>query len=174
MWNLIHAILFILLFKIEDIYIATTGIIISTFLELLFNIIIKKTKPEKMKLFTFIFIWSFGFLTLFLRDPLFIMIKPSILYTIIGFSLIISQFIKKPLISIFFKKSKELEHISDSNIKLFSYLIGVLYLILSLFNIYFAIYTTENIWLNFKVLSGIGLGFATILLIFYISSQKTI
>ncbi|MGB1579919.1 MAG: inner membrane-spanning protein YciB [Nevskiales bacterium] len=97
--DLIPAVLFFVALVKFDIYIATAVLIPALFLAALGHWVIDR-KPPKLQLWVAGLALVLGGTTLALQDPLFIKIKPTIMYLIFGTVLYVSRFIgKKPLLA---------------------------------------------------------------------------
>lgn len=163
MWAIIHLVLFVLAYKMADIYAATQILMATSLLEVLHSKYQKKNL-EKSTLWTTVLIWVFGSMTLFLKDPQFIMLKPTIIYVLFGLALIISEIINKPIFKNMLEKNmedkKEKIEIDPNRSKVFSYGFGVFNLLLAVINYYFAMYTTEDLWIQFKIYSSVAVAIA--------------
>jgi intracellular septation protein len=173
MWNFIHFILFIVAFKMNDIYAATMVIMATTLLETFISKFYKNNL-KKATLWTTVMVWGFGALTLFFQDAYFIMLKPTIIYTVMGLFIIVSEFMNKSIVGKLLEASmedkNEEEKISfdKKRLKVFSYVFGFSKLILAGVNYYYATYTNEDIWLTFKIYSGIGISVLMVGLLIYV------
>jgi intracellular septation protein len=171
MWAIIHLVLFVLAYKMGDIYMATTIIMATSLLEIFYEKFYKKDL-QKNVLWTGVLIWAFGSLTLFLHDSYFIMLKPTIIYTLFGLALIISELINKPIIKNMIEKNMEKSDekitIDPKRSKVFSYAFGGLNFILAVVNFYFATYLGEDLWVDFKIYSTIVLSCTMIGLMIYL------
>lgn len=97
--DLIPAVLFFVALVKYDIFIATAVLIPSLFVAALCHWMIDR-KPPKLQLWVAVLALVLGGTTLALRDPLFIKIKPTIIYLLFGTALYASRFIgKKPLLA---------------------------------------------------------------------------
>jgi len=215
MFNLLHLILFVLGYKFGDIYLATKFILISTTAEVIYLKFIKN-KLGVLVFYSWLVVVVFGSFTLFLKDPYFIMIKPSILYMAFALTLIISELMNKSLLMKILKTTKdsmdkEYEEEAKSNeeeaksneedaksneedaksneedakmaelvlnpmrVKLASYSIALSNIAFAAANYYFAIYTSEAAWVDFKIFTSIVLPISMIssfLYIFYPAIAK--
>ncbi len=95
--DFIPLIVFFILYKTHDIYVATGALIAATAVQVALTWILYK-KIEKMQLITFVMVAVFGGLTLFLHDDNFIKWKVTIIYTLFAGGLAVSQYLGKPLI----------------------------------------------------------------------------
>jgi intracellular septation protein len=87
-------IIFYAVYKMADIYMATAALIISMILLCIINKLIhKKIKP--MLLFSTLLVLVLGSITLFLRDPVFIQWKPTLISFVFASLLLGSTFIGK-------------------------------------------------------------------------------
>jgi len=127
-------IIFFVVYKLYGLYPAILVMIAATALQLVYTRI-KNGKFENTHLFTFILLVIFGSITLFLRDPAFIMWKVSVFYVIFALVLIISIWIGKKTL---------LERILDKNIQVpkkiwnnITLLWGVGFIVIAVINAYF-------------------------------------
>ena len=95
--DFIPLVVFFILYKTHDIYVATGALIIATAIQVAVTWMLYK-KVEKMQLVTFVMVAVFGGLTIFLHDDNFIKWKVTIVYGIFAAGLAISQYMGKPLI----------------------------------------------------------------------------
>jgi intracellular septation protein len=108
-----------------------------------------------MLLITMVLALSFGGLTLFFRDPVFLKWKFSIIEWSLGISLLASQFLgKKPFIRLAMEESLELPEAVWSRLNL---MWALFFLFLGTLNVYVIYAFSTDFWVRFKVFGSIGL-----------------
>lgn len=141
-------IVFFVVYKLYDIYVASGALIAATALALVFTWF-KYRKIEKMTLITFVMVAVFGTLTLVFHNDLFIKWKVTVIYTLFALALLVSQVVlKKPLIQRMLGKELTLPDKVWSNLNLAW---AVFFLACGLANIYVAFWLPQDVWVNFKV-----------------------
>lgn len=145
--DFIPLIIFFVLYKMHDIYIATGALIAATLIQVLITWIIYK-KVEKMLLITTALVAIFGGMTLFFRDENFIKWKVTIVYCLFAIGLFISQRLDKPLIKRMLSKEISLPDTIWKNI---NNAWIIFFIILGIINIYVAYQMPLDVWVNFKV-----------------------
>ncbi|MES9899948.1 MAG: septation protein A [Sedimenticola sp.] len=159
--DLFPVILFFVAYKFYDIYTATAVAIAAAFVQVGFNWF-RHRKVEKMHLVTLGLLAFFGGLTLFLRDPLFIMWKPTVINWLFGVTFIGSQFIGKRLLV-----ERMMGHavkLPDTVWKQLNIAWGLFFLAMGGLNLYVAFNFTEETWVNFKLFGMMGLTFLFVIL----------
>ncbi|QIQ21618.1 septation protein A [Zophobihabitans entericus] len=167
--DFIPLVIFFILFKVYDIYIGVTGLMIASTVALIITWIIYK-KIEKVALFAYLMIIIFGALTLYFRNPDFIKWKVTIIYFIFAIILLASQLIfKKPLLQKLLGKELNLPTQIWNKLN-FSWVI--FFIVCALANLYITYSMSQEFWVTFKtfILPGITLVF-TILSGIYIYKQ---
>ena len=154
LFDLLPVIIFFVVYKIFDIYVATTSAIIVTFCQLIFCFF-KYKKLDKLLLTNFILIFFLGGLTIFFKNNTFIMWKPTAIYWVMSLALFFSNTVlKKNLMKAMMEKQIKLNNKiwNQINLKtvLFLMLLGGL-------NLYIAFNFTEGAWVNFKLFGTTGL-----------------
>ncbi len=152
--------LFFVAYKAYDIYVATAVMIVATFIQVSWSWL-QFRRVEKMHLITLVLITVLGGATLILRDPAFIMWKPSIINWAFGAVFIGSQFIgKKPIV----------QRMMESNVELPAHIWprlnsawAIFFIILGFLNLYVFKNYDEETWVNFKLFGMIGLTFVFII-----------
>lgn len=154
--DFIPLVIFFVLFKMYDIYVGVSALMISSTIALILSAIIFK-KVEKVALFTYLMIMVFGTMTLYFHNPNFIKWKVTIIYILFALILAVSQFIfKKPLLQKLLNKEIELEDQVWNRINL----VWILFFALcAIANLYITYFMSEEFWATFKVfiLPGITL-----------------
>lgn len=159
--DLFPIILFFLAYQFSDIYVATAVAIAAAFLQVA-GLWLLRRKVEKMHLVTLALLVVFGGLTLLLRDPLFIMWKPTVINWLFGVVFIGSQFIGERTL---------VERMMDQAVTLPNNIWLQLNMAWALFffsmgglNLFVAFNYSEEIWVNFKLFGMMGLTFLFVIL----------
>lgn len=145
--------IFFIAYKFCGIYIATALAILASLILVIFYRL-KHQRYEKMQVINLALITVLGGFTLFFHNPWFIKWKPTGIYWLSALVFLGSTWVgKKPLI----------RKMMESNISLPTYVWYRLniawvffFLIMGLLNLYVAYYFTTDVWVNFKLLGGIG------------------
>ena len=145
--DFIPLIIFFVLYKMQDIYVATGALIIATAVQVMLTYLLYK-KVEKMQLITFVMVALFGGMTIFLHDDNFIKWKVTIVYVVFALGLAISHAIGKSAIKGMLGKEISLPDpvwakVTWAWVVFFSFCAGL--------NIYVAYELPLDVWVNFKV-----------------------
>jgi len=153
--------LFFAAYKLGDIYIATTIAIAASFIQVLV-IRLRTGRFETVPVVTLISLVVLGGATLSFRNELFIKWKPTVVYWLLAFGFLLSQWIGsgKPAIQRLAEKSIQLPdrawlRLNISWVIFFAFL-GVL-------NIYVLKNYDTDTWVNFKLFGTLGLTFLFII-----------
>lgn len=145
--DFIPLVVFFILYKTHDIYVATGALIIATAIQITVTWVLYK-KVEKMQLVTFVMVAVFGGLTIFLHDDNFIKWKVTIVYGIFAAGLAISQYMGKPLIKGMLGKELELP---DAVWNRINGAWALFFVVCAVVNVYIAFRLPLDVWVNFKV-----------------------
>ncbi|WP_409307823.1 septation protein A [Pectobacterium sp. B1J-3] len=146
-------VVFFVVYKLYDIYIASGALIAATALALIVTWFVYR-KIEKMTLVTFVMVAIFGTLTLVFHNDQFIKWKVTIIYGLFAIALLVSQFImKKTLIQRMLGKELTLPEAVWGKLNV-SW--ALFFLVCGLVNIYIAFWMPQNVWVNFKVFGLTG------------------
>ena len=146
LFDLFPIILFFIAFKFFDIYVATAVAIAATIAQIVYSKL-KHGTVDKMLIISGVLIVVFGGATLFLKDPVFIQWKPSILYWLFATTLIGAQlFFKKNLMRSFMEKQIALPDAIWSKVNLAW---AALFLVLGFLNLYVAFHYSQDTWGKF-------------------------
>ncbi len=145
--DFIPLVVFFVLFKMFDIFVATGALIIATTIQLAVTWFMYK-KVEKMQLATFFMVLIFGSLTLFMHDENFIKWKVTIIYVLFAAGLAISQMMGKPLIKSML--GKELT-VPEPVWKRINLAWSLFFVVLAVLNVYIAFTLPLEVWVDFKV-----------------------
>ena len=149
--------LFVIVFFMSDIYMATAALMIGVTVQLVIYWVIKKPIGRELKL-TFWVSMLFGGLTLFFRNELFIQWKPTIVNGLLSISLIVSHF---------FGKSNLIKKALGTQIKLpdavwsrlnFGWAGG--FFLAGALNLVVAYNFSMEFWVSYKLIGGFALTFA--------------
>jgi intracellular septation protein len=160
LFDLFPILLFFLAYKLYDIYVATAVAIAAAFVQItLFWL--KNRRFENMHLVTLVILIVFGGLTLYLKDPIFIMWKPTIVNWLFGAVFLGSQFIgRRTLVE------RMMSHAITVPGPVWDKLnwawVGF-FAAMGALNLVVAYHFSENTWVNFKLFGMMGL---TILFVF--------
>lgn len=182
MLNVIYEILliivFFVVFKFYDIYVATIAIMVGAVLQLVVTRVYKR-KFDKKQLIVLAVLAVFGGMTLYFHDPIFIKWKPTIIFWIAGSVFLLSQFIGvKTLTQRMLTPALENKSvIPDVVWKRLNLAWVIFFLSLGAVNLFVAYFFSTDSWVNFKlygVLSALLLfGLAqSFFLTKYISPEK--
>ena len=167
LFDLLPLILFFAAYKMYDIYVATGVAIAASFVQIA-GFWLKHRKFETMHVVTLGALVVFGGMTIFLRDPLFIKWKTTIVNWIFAAVIIYSQFFTKRSVSEVLFGDKAQIQLPRKAWRIFNMNWGIFFLFVGALNIYVAFYyglhldesVREEIWVNFKVFGVIGLTLA--------------
>ena len=132
--------------KSSSIYFATLILMISYSIQFLFLFYFKKAK--KIHYITLFIILIAGASTLFFKNPLFIKIKPSIIYWGFAIFFIFNQLLQKD--NIIKKLLKDQIILNDKKWTLLSYSWIVFFIVCGFLNLYVAQSYPEETWVEFK------------------------
>lgn len=161
LFDYLPIICFFIAYKIAGIYVATEVLVVGLF-ALVFGYWFKFRRIHKMHLATAVLALIFGGLTVWLRDPAFIEMKPTILYLLFAGVLLASHFVgAKPLI----------RRMLESNLTLpppvwtrVSWLWIGFFVISAILNTYVAMFFSQSTWVSFKLFGMLGLTVVFILI----------
>lgn len=160
-------------YSTRDFFILTGAIMALVTLQVIFEKIVEK-KVGKVLFFSWLLLLPLGSLTLFLRDPLFLQWKFSIVHWLMGLILISTYYFKGPvllktLFSALGPQLKSAPTIAWTRVTIF---ISFFTILIGFINLYFIYYASLDAWVNFKlygvtVLNMIMMSSS----LFYLSSQ---
>ena len=145
----------------DAILLATLVIILATLLQNVLYFVMHR-RFEKMHLITLGILLVFGTLTLFLKDPLFIKWKVSIINWAFALAFLGSQFVgtRKPL------AERMMAHALSAPSavwKRLNNLWAVFFAFIGALNLVVAYFFSENVWVNFKLFGVLGLTLAFVI-----------
>lgn len=168
LFDFLPLILFFAANKFYDIYIATTVLIVVTYIQVaLFYL--KNKRLEKMHIVMLVAVTLFGGLTIALRDPVFLKWKVSIVNWLFSVVIIGSVLLKKPLIKAMMGKQLSMP---DKMWAKLSVAWAIFFLLVGFINMYVAFYYRLDLpedvrletWVNFKVFGVLGLTFVFVII----------
>lgn len=157
-------------FKLYDIYVATGVLIVATFAQFVIMWAKDKTFPKKYFAF-FMIALVLGGLTIFFRNDLFIKWKVTVIYFIMGSSLLISRYLfKKNLVEKALGQISEQAEIPSFVWDRCNIATACLLYFISTLNIILAYSLSQDAWVNFKTFGTMAITFVFIIgLVFYLS-----
>lgn len=150
----------------RDIYLATQGILIASLFQIVVTWLVWR-KFEPLHWAVFLITLVFGGLTLFLRDPAFIMWRPTIIYAVLAAVLLIGTFLQRSflqrMVEALVQKNLnyQLPYTRKNWVMLNLLCIGY-FIFLAILNITAAYMLSEAAWVNVKMF-----GFTILNFIFY-------
>ncbi|MGD2056292.1 MAG: septation protein A [Gammaproteobacteria bacterium] len=161
LFDLFPILLFFLAYKLYDIYVATAVAIAAAFVQIIL-FWLKNRRFENMHLVTLVILIVFGGLTLYLKDPIFIMWKPTIVNWLFGAVFLGSQFIGRRTL---------VERMMSHAITVPGPVWGKLnwawvgfFTAMGAVNLFVAYNFSEDTWVNFKLFGMMGLTIAFVFL----------
>ncbi|WP_413111371.1 septation protein A [Thaumasiovibrio sp. DFM-14] len=151
--DFIPLIVFFVLFQWFDIYIATGALIVTTGLQMIILWFLNH-RLEKSQLLTLVLVIVFGGMTILFKDDSFIKWKVTILYLIFSGGLVVSHWLKKPLIKAMLHKEISLAEKAWLRLNLAW---AGFFLFCALLNLYVSYTFSLATWVNFKVFGLLGL-----------------
>lgn len=151
-YELFPVILFVLAFKLYDIYMATTVGIIATFVQVIATRLWVGVWDKK-QVITCVVFTVFGSMTLYFHDPIFIKWKPTIVFWIFSIILLIYQFFtSKPLMQRVMEKVLEGKGEVPAPVwQRLNFLWAAFFIVLGAVNLYVAYHFSSDAWVNFKL-----------------------
>lgn len=159
--DLLPAIVFFTVYKIYDIFYATTALIIVTVTQVIWEYI-KYRKVAKAQILVAVLVVIFGGATLYFHNEEFVKWKVSIINWLMGFGLIITTYtMKETPMEKLLKDSVELyEH----KWKIINNMWGAYFVCLGTLNLFIAMFFSTNTWMNFKMFGLLGLTFVFLII----------
>lgn len=147
--------LFFIVFKIYDIYAATAVAIVASLVLLAGQYLVKR-QVEPMAVASALIITIFGGMTIWLKDPTFIKLKPSILYLFFALALWVMQLRGTLLIEKLMGAQLETTLPQAFWRRINYYWIGF-FVFCTLLNLYVAYNFSLDTWVSFKLFGFLGL-----------------
>ena len=152
--------LFFIVYKAEDIYVATAVLIIACAVQT-FGYRLWKGKFEQSHVITLVLVAAFGGLTLMLHDEMFIKWKPSVINWLFGAVFLGSMWIgKQPIIQRMLGGQVSLPQVIWSKLNIAW---AVFFMALGFINLYVDYHIDTDTWVNFKLFGMLGLTIAFII-----------
>lgn len=154
LYDLFPVLLFFLAYKQFDIFVATGVLMVATAGQITVSWI-RFRQVEKLHVVTFVVVLAFGSATLFLRNPVFIKWKPSIVYWLLAAAFLGSQLLGRRLLSqallgsVFDMPVPAWHRLNLVWVVFFAVMGGV--------NLFVAYRFSEDTWVNFKLFGLMGL-----------------
>ena len=111
-------------------------------------------KVSPVPLVTAVVVLIFGALTLYLKDPRFIKMKPTVLYTLFGTALLGGLLFGRPFVKLILDQAFQLR---DEIWRKLSFRFGLFFLAMAVLNELVWRNFSQNIWIDFKVFGTTGL-----------------
>lgn len=174
--EIIPVILFIITFYIKGMHYATIVIVVASTISMILAFLLRLSVAKLFWVVNCIVI-IFGTLSIFLNDPTYIKLKPTIVYLISASTVFISAVIGRPILR------KALGHIMEiSDIKIWrrnSYLVSLFFILCACLNEYVRNHYDDAMWVKFKLFgfTGVTLTFFALFIFFnkkYLKSLGTI
>ena len=160
LFDFFPVLLFFIVFKMYDIYVATAALIIACLVQTVAHRIMHGVF-EKSHLITLVLVAIFGGLTLVLQDEVFIKWKPTAINWLFAAVFIGSQFVGEKTI---------IERMMGRNITLPQHIWirlnlawALFFVLLGILNIYVAFSFDTDTWVNFKLFGLMGLTFVFVI-----------
>jgi intracellular septation protein len=162
--------LFFAVYRVAGIYAATTVVIAAAIAALGVGYWLDR-KISPVPLFTAVVIAVLGGLTLYLRDPTFIKMKPTLVYGLIAASLLTSEIIGKPLIKTVMGASISL---SDAHWRILAWRFAVFFFAMAVINELIWRNFSESSWVNYHTFGALALtlGFSLAQVPFLLKHQR--
>tara|TARA_Y100001960_G_scaffold277511_1_gene308344 strand:- start:291 stop:833 length:543 start_codon:yes stop_codon:yes gene_type:complete len=155
--EIIPLIIFFIINAKYGIIIATKSFVVATLIALLLSYLFLK-KVSTPLLITSFLVLIFGGLTIFLKDPTFIKLKPTIVYLLFSFFLFFGLILKKNFLKIYLSN---LIKLNDIGWNILTKRWGIFFIVLALLNEFIWRNFSTDFWVSFKVF-----GFLPITIIF--------
>ena len=143
--------LFFLAFKFYNIYVATMVGIVTTALQVLLTRFWIKKWDHKQLVALFVFLF-FGGMTLYFHNPIFVKWKPTIVFWIFAFVILVSHlFTSKPIMQRMMEKMLQERAVIPIHVwKRLNLIWACFFILMGGINLYFAYHFSDMAWVNFK------------------------
>ena len=163
------ALFFIVYYITHNIFMATAVCIIISWLIILIYKFKAVSIPKSM-LINAVILTILGSLTIILHNKMFVMLKPSVLFWVLGLSIIIAHFFKKNGAKVLLSKDLNLPDRIWSQVNLAW---AIFFILMGFLNLFIAFNYSEYVWVKFKVFGSLILTiFFSILTAVYISIKS--
>lgn len=152
MYSVIHFfpfLVFLLLYFLKDIYLATAGLLFSQFIQLIF-LKLYSGKIDTMTKVVFVLTLLFGGLTLFFRQPFFIEMKPTVIYWVFALFFSFSHIRGKNIPELILKKNLDFS-VPSLIWKRLSVYWMLSFFLLGAMNLFMAFFFSLRAWVYFKL-----------------------
>jgi intracellular septation protein len=152
--DLLPVIAFFAAYKLYGIYVATTVLIVAVLGQTLLSWI-RHRKVSRTLLVTAALVLVFGGLTLYLRDPVFIKWKPTVVNCLFAAAFLISEFTPGP--NLLERMLSEMVRLPKRDWTGLNLMWVLFFLATAALNLYVAFNYPEPVWVNFKLFGLTGL-----------------
>lgn len=152
--DLLPVIAFFAAYKLYGIYVATTVLIVAVVGQTVVTWV-RHRKVSRMLLVTAALVLVFGGLTLYLRDPLFIKWKPTVVNCLFAAAFLISEFTPGP--NLLERMMSEMVRLPRRDWTGLNLMWVTFFLASGALNLYVAFNYPEAVWVNFKLFGLTGL-----------------
>ena len=151
--NFFPVFIFFIVYKKDNIYSATIGLVIASIIQIIYEII-RYRKISIMNIITFLLGLFFGSATIYIHSETLIKWKVSITYWLLGIIFISSGYLmKKPIIQYLMEENIKLK---ISAWKVLNNIWGIFFTSLGILNFLIAYYCSTDTWVDFKVFGILG------------------
>ena len=152
--NFFPIFIFFIVYKKDNIYSATIGLMIAGIIQIIYEII-RYRKISIMNIITFLLGLFFGSATIYIHSETLIKWKVSIIYWLLGIIFIFSSYLmKKPIIQCLIEENIKLR---VSIWKVLNNIWGIFFIFLGILNFLIAYYFSTDTWVNFKIFGILGI-----------------
>ena len=147
---------FFIAYKFSDIYTATIVIIVAASVQILIHWI-RTRGINKMHVVSAVLVTLFGGITLYLKDPVYLKWKPTILYWLFAATFLASQFFGKKMII-----QRMLDHAFELPLhawRTLNLMWVSFFTVMAFANLYVAYNFSEKTWVDFKLFGFLGATF---------------
>lgn len=156
-FDLFPVIVFFVVYKMVDIYAATAAAIAASFIQVGWHWL-RHRQFEKAHLIGLVLIVVFGGMTLILRDAVFIMWKPTVLYWLFALVFLVTQFVgERTLAQRMLGQAMQLPRATWIRLNLAW---AGFFVVMGILNLAVAMNFSEDFWVNFKLFGFTGLTLA--------------
>ena len=152
--DLFPVILFVIAYQMYDIYMATMVLMVAIVAQIAL-LWLTRRPIEKMHWITLVLVIAFGGLTLGLRDPQFIMWKPTVINWLFAATLLLSEFFMQR--SIMRRMLDSIAIFPTHVVSRLNWAWALFLFSLGILNLYVAYNFSEETWVNFKLFGLMGL-----------------
>lgn len=161
LFDYLPIICFFIAYQMTDIYVAT-GVLIVALFALVAGYWWYTRRIHKMHLVTAVLALVFGGITIWLHDPEYIQMKPTVLYILFALVLAASHvWGAKPLIRRMMESSLDLPDVAWTRM---SWLWIGFFILSAILNTFVAYTYSQEIWVNFKMFGMLGLTFVFVII----------